>query len=313
MSDPQVTPLPRKTQGFRALQIGYSPQTLADRPAGFEALDNLANERPDWREYWPMRQYLLNNELDEDTLYGFFSPKFPLKTGLSRADMERFMAARYKGEDLVAFSPFWDLNSFFINVFEQGDFFHEGIQAACRAFVKRLGWPEALIDTVMHSRNSVFCNYFLANKKFWTRWLALGEQLFAIAESGDQNDELTRLLNANCRYGPEQIPRKIFVMERLASLLLLVDSELKTCAYDMFRLPPSATPLNQFFYEAASCDALKQVWMQSASPACIASFMHTRNKVLGINPLEPATSGSQPPATACVGRDAHKITSTLTV
>jgi hypothetical protein len=260
-----------------------------------------------------MRQYLINNELEEDTLYGFFSPKFPLKTGLDMAAMQRFIAARYNGEDLVSFSPFWDLSSFFINVFEQGDFFHEGIQAACRAFVNRLGWPVALIDTVMHSRNSVFCNYFLANKKFWTRWLALGEQLFAIAESGDESDELTRLLNANCRYGPQQIPRKIFVMERLASLLLLADASLKTCPYDTFRLPPSATPLNQFFYEASSCDALKQVWMQSASPASIASFMHTRNKVLGINSLEPAISWPQPPATAAVGRDANTITSPLTV
>ena len=39
---------------------------------GFEVLDNLANERPDWYEYWPMRRFLLNEQSlrdDPDTRY----------------------------------------------------------------------------------------------------------------------------------------------------------------------------------------------------------------------------------------------------
>ena len=40
-------------------QIVYSSQTRAAVAAGFEVLDNLSNERPDWFEYWPMRRFLL--------------------------------------------------------------------------------------------------------------------------------------------------------------------------------------------------------------------------------------------------------------
>jgi hypothetical protein len=60
-------------------QIYYSEATKAHNDPGFLPMDNLANERPDWREYWPIRNYLLNNNLEEDTRYGFLSPKFEAK------------------------------------------------------------------------------------------------------------------------------------------------------------------------------------------------------------------------------------------
>ena len=47
-------------------QIYYSPETRAQLDAGFTPLDNLANERPDWREYWPIRNHLLRNALADD-------------------------------------------------------------------------------------------------------------------------------------------------------------------------------------------------------------------------------------------------------
>ncbi len=276
---------------IEAFQICYSAESAQSVPAGFKALNNLDNARADWREYWPIREYLLNNTLEDGVLYGFVSPKFSYKTGLDYQAVQSFVEKQYQGEDMVFFSPFWDLGSFFINAFEQGDFFHDGIQAACKEFVTHLGWNPALIDTVMHSRNTVFCNYFFATKSFWMRWLHLGEQLFHAAEHGDPKSTLYQLLNDNCRYGAERIPRKIFVMERLASLLLVADSSIRSCAYDTFRLPPSATPLNQHFYEAVSCDALKQAWMQSASPAYLASFIQIRNKVLGVD--QAASSPTQ--------------------
>ena len=39
----------------------------------FGVLDNSANERPDWFEYWPIRRFLLSEALDENAFYGFLS------------------------------------------------------------------------------------------------------------------------------------------------------------------------------------------------------------------------------------------------
>jgi len=276
-------------QPIQIFQICYSPETLADIPAGFGALNNLANPRPDWREYWPIRQYLLNNTLDENTLYGFFSPKFVHKTGLDMAAIRHFVDNVYQGEDVVFFSPFWDLSSLFLNVFEQGDFFHDGLLDASRQFVKAIGWDERCVDAVMHSRNTVFCNYFLATRQFWMQWLELGERLFAAAESNEAPPALAGVLNSTTRYGAERVPRKVFVMERLASLLLAVGPQWRTCPYDTFSLNPSDTPLNQFFHQAVSCDALKRAWVESGSASAISTFVHTRDTVLRtlMQPAQP--------------------------
>ena len=56
--------------------IAYSKEIAAAIEPGYLLLDNIDNVRADWREYWPIRNYLLNHELDEDSYYGFFSPRF---------------------------------------------------------------------------------------------------------------------------------------------------------------------------------------------------------------------------------------------
>ena len=63
-----------------------------DLDPGFDVLDNSANERPDWFEYWPIRKFLLNESLNEDAFYGFLSPKFRHKTNLSAALVRDFIA-----------------------------------------------------------------------------------------------------------------------------------------------------------------------------------------------------------------------------
>ena len=63
-----------------------------DLDPGFDVLDNSANERPDWFEYWPIRRFLLNESLNEDAFYGFLSPKFHHKTNLSAALVRDFIA-----------------------------------------------------------------------------------------------------------------------------------------------------------------------------------------------------------------------------
>ena len=83
-------------------QIYYSEQSRAQLDPGFLPLDNSANERPDWREYWPIRRFLLDNPLDPQTYYGFFSPKFREKTGLDAAAVQRFIEQQDGAADVIA-------------------------------------------------------------------------------------------------------------------------------------------------------------------------------------------------------------------
>lgn len=274
-----LSPVTTQPRAIELRQICYSPQTLSELPEGILALDYQDNARPDWREYWPIRQFLLNNVLADDMLYGFFSPKFGYKTGLGSADVQAFIHQDSGLHDVYFFSPFWDLSSFFINIFEQGDFFHPGLTQASQKFVDSIGLSTPVKFQVTHSQNTVFCNYIVANKTFWLKWLALGERLFFAAEHPEADPQLQALLKDDTTYGEQRLPLKVFLLERLATLLLLNEPALKAKGYDCFQLSPSITPLNQFFNEAVQCNALKMAYDQSASPFNLHAFMNLRNQV----------------------------------
>lgn len=259
-------------------QICYSPETMASVPEGFLALDNLANERPDWREYWPIRQFLLNNHLSEDTLYGFFSPKFNSKTSLDNTKLQVFLSLNYKDEEVVTFSPFWDLMSIFKNVFEQGDFFHPGLTDTCQMFANQHVAGIDLTNAITHSGNTIFCNYFLAKKSFWSEWLKLGELLFFASEK--QHGELSEKLNADTSYGVQRVPMKVFVQERLATICLLANKGTKCLNYSPFEIGASATPFNNFYHEAVLSDALKRAYVQTGTPAYLNEFSSLRDKMI---------------------------------
>ena len=236
-------------------QIFYSEQTRAANDHGFLALDNLANERPDWREYWPMRRHLLTTALDEDAYYGFFSPKFKAKTGLDAPAVLEFIRAQRGEPDVVLFSPFFDQSAFALNIFVQGSAQHPDIMQTFRACGAMVA-PGLNLDTlVMDSRNTVFCNYFAARPRFWREWLRVCEMLFAVAESG--TGPLAAALNADTRHDGAGAPVKVFVVERVASLILATQPHWKTRAYNPLVMPFSNSRIARFPKELVQLDALK--------------------------------------------------------
>src|SRR3984885_1071634 len=158
----------------------YTPREELD--PGFAVLDNSTNERPDWFEYWPIRRFLLEEALDENTFYGFLSPKFKLKTSLSADAVREFILAADSAVDVVLLSPSIHNSAYYLNVFEHGDAEHPGLKQVAQRLFERLGLPGDLGSVVFGSRNTVHSNYFIAKPRFWRAWPAINEQMFAIAE-----------------------------------------------------------------------------------------------------------------------------------
>lgn len=94
-------------------QICYSEDTLRNLSNGFLVLDNLNNERPDWMEYWPIRKFLLNNVLNENSYYGFFSPKFQQKTGHDAETFKKACDGLTNNYDVIFCSPQPEVGCFF--------------------------------------------------------------------------------------------------------------------------------------------------------------------------------------------------------
>jgi hypothetical protein len=223
-----------------------------DLDPGFDVLDNSSNERPDWYEYWPIRKFLQNESLDENAFYGFLSPKFKLKTNLSAADVVEFIRGSGEATDVVLFSPSIHNSAFYLNVFEHGNAEHPGLMRVAQDFFSRLNHSEPLTSLVSDSRNTVHSNYFIAKPRFWRAWLSITEQLFAIAESAQ--DPLGMQLRTPTQYrGRREVQMKIFLMERIATWILVTDQSFAARAHDPFVSRSRIYKLPV----AIICDALK--------------------------------------------------------
>jgi len=258
-------------------QIYYSEQTRSQLDPGFIALDN-SGLRPDWREYWPMRTYLLGHTLDEGTLYGFFSPKFRQKTTLDSASVNAFIAAAPADADVIGFSPFFDQGAIHLNVFEQAATNHPGIWPIFEAVTKLVAPGIDPHTAPMDSRHSIFCNYFVATPAFWRLWLGITERLFAIAEAG--TSALAQQLNAPIAYGPGAVPSKVFIIERIVTLVLAADPRWRVHHFDPLRLPMSGSIVSGYPADLLVLDALKTTAIETRRGQYLEMFQQIRATLL---------------------------------
>lgn len=266
-------------------QIAYSEATRAGIEPGYCLLDNLANPRPDWFEYWPIRRFLLDTALDDSAFYGFFSPKFGSKTALSHAQVVGFVQQAALAEapaDVVLFSPQPDMGAFFLNVFEQGEAFDAGLIAAYEALLAHAGRPVALGGLVMDSRQTVFSNYFVARPAFWREWLVLNEALFSVCEGLDASagPALRAALCHPTTYSGPNGPaeRKVFLMERAASLLLATQPQWRSVAHNPFGMGWSMSRFREHPTEAFISDALKIAYRDQRYPQYLQAFATVRER-----------------------------------
>lgn len=266
---------------LRLHQIAYSPETLAACDPGFTVLDNLANPRPDWWEIWPIVAALSAAPLDDDAWYGFFSPRFRDKTGLHAAQVREFVTQAAPDADLVSFSPQVDMGAFFLNLFEQNEVFDPGFLAVSQAWAESAGFTADLRTLLMDSRHVVISNYFVARGRFWRRWLGPCRHLIACCE--DAASPLhARLVAATTYKGGAQ--RKVFLAERIASLILATEPGWRVRPYNPFALAWSASRLNQFPEEAAISDALKLAAREIGHPQYLAAFAALRARLFPTTP-----------------------------
>jgi hypothetical protein len=239
-------------QAVHIYQILNHYTSRQDLDPGFGVLDNSANDRPDWFEYWPIRRFLLGEALDEDAFYGFLSPKFRLKTGLTAAAVRDFIQTPDCSADVILLSPSIHNSAYYWNVFDHGESEHPGLKNIARRLLERLDIPSDLDALITDSRNTVHSNYFIAKPRFWRAWLAINEKMYAIAET--PADALGQSLRTPTSYrGGSTVQMKIFVMERMATLLLSVDHSFTARVRDPFAAHSRLYKLPV----AVVCDALK--------------------------------------------------------
>lgn len=235
---------------IKIYQIYYDELTFNKLLPGFIPLDNTLNTRPDWFEFWVILNFLRNNRLEDNEWYGFLSPKFYEKTGFD-SDYVFEVLKNYGAESNVAlFSPNWDQLSYFLNPFEQGEFWHPGLMGKFQEFVDVCGLGINVSTLVTDSLSSVFSNYVVAKKEFWGEWKILAEKLFLYAEHNPD-------FQTSTNYGAEDIfyPIKTFIQERLATLVLSMANYTVLCPDQS----TTASIFTRLFFDNPETRALLQV------------------------------------------------------
>ena len=260
-------------------QIYYSEQSRAEVDPGFLPLDNLQNERPDWREYWPMRRFLLNQPLAPDRYYGFFSPRFRQKTGLTAAAVHEFVRQQGDVPDVISFSPFFDQMAFPLNIVEMAASRHGCAEAFTQSAA--LVAPDFRMDrSVMTSLDIIYCNFFVAKPRFWAEWLRVCEQLFEAAEQA--LTPLGEALNRFVMYETASAPAKVFIIERMASLLLWAQPDWRVKSYNPTLLPPLSPQLVAMVTGPTLLvlDALKIAYVRSGAEQYLGAFRQLRDTII---------------------------------
>ncbi|CAM3850426.1 hypothetical protein CCOS865_03590 [Pseudomonas reidholzensis] len=209
-------------------QIFYSDETRALLEPGYTPLDNVG-QRPDWAEYWPMRNLLMDKPLDENAFYGVLSPRFKQKTGLDAEHVLRFVESAPDDADVLLFPVFFPDGARYENIFIQALVHHPNIWPVCVEMARQVAPGVDLETLVMDSKQAQFCNYFIAKPRFWRHWFSKAESIFQAAElarDGQWSTPYGQALNMPTLHrGTQGYECKVFVMERLLSLLLATDSQ----------------------------------------------------------------------------------------
>lgn len=233
-------------------QIFYSAETRAMLEPGFIPLDN-SGQRPDWAEYWPIRNLLLNKDLDENAFYGVLSPRFKQKTGLDSGQVLEFVKSAPSDADVLLFPMFFDELAFYENTFIQGLACHPNIWPTFVEMARQLSPGVNLETLVMDARRSQFCNFFIAKPRFWRHWFSKAETIFHAAEQARAAERPTpygaALNEATLHRGEKGYECKVFVMERLLSLILATEPQWSVQAYDSLKLAALNRPVNDDYIE----------------------------------------------------------------
>lgn len=258
-------------------QIYYDGASREQVDPLFIPLENKDNPRPDWREYWPIRNYFLENGINKDELFGFFSPNFRNKTGLTGEQVYEFIADN-PGKDVYTFSPFIQDAACYLNTFEQGNRYHPGLISVTDQFLKTIDVQVAFESLVMDFTSSIFCNYFIAKPVFWEKWFSITERLFDLAEN--RNDDLASHLNGHTRYAKGPVAMKVFIMERICSLILALDDGQSVANYDISKMPWSNPLYYPYREELFTLNALKLAYSYTNEQVYLDQFYELRKRTL---------------------------------
>lgn len=215
-------------------QIWYRDEHEAALDPNLLSWDNRENQRPEWCEYWVMRQAAQDFDKNFGELTGFLSWKYRQKLNIESSQIKAYIEA-YPGADCYIFSPAVFQVAIYLNVWQQGEEWHPGITRQAQVMLQELGYQINLENSIDHHLTTAYGNYWIAGRTFWIKYLEFMDGVFHYIESALDNDRhgLWELVHGS--NGGEShvqfLPIIPFLVERLFSVFVKLHPEFKIVAW----------------------------------------------------------------------------------
>ena len=257
---------------IKLYQIYYNEETKSKIDPLYIPLDNSNSPKPEWFEFYPIKCFLDQNELEDNTYYGFLSPRFYEKTGMAAEQLIALIQEKSKeGIDVFISSLGFGSIAYYQNLFEQGENWHPGLKSLSQQAFNKMGLSIDLDSLVSSVHTSVYCNYLIGNKRYWQEWKLIANKFYDLVEH--DNSELGKALRANTNYLRGNTAMRTFIQERLPSVILSSNKYL-TCSFGLERNP------NLLEYaKLEMCNYFKTRYNHTNDPIDLMVYKHIRGTV----------------------------------
>lgn len=261
--------------------IYYDDRSRAMLPECCHGIDNSNPGEHGWFEFLPILNTLESLEIKEDCFYGFFSPNFPLKTGLSIEATLEIVRQQGALHDVFIANYCWDQTAYFANIWEQGDFWHPGLLQWTQKFIDA-AYPGIDVSRLVgHSYNTVASNYVIARGAFWKIWQSIARSFLLFLNSHEEGRKLRKRKTSYASDANQQL-MVVFIQERFASLILctqkfrtfIVDDGVEKVIFDKIFINDSH---NKTLLQ--TCDLLKRAYSLTNDSSMLAGWKSLQSEI----------------------------------
>lgn len=210
----------KPTKTIELYGIFYDEATRAAITSEFIPLDNSKGPQHLYESY-PIFQQLESSPPKNDTWLGFFSPKFAEKTYIKPNDIVHEIEQADDDVSVLLFSSHWKQVALWPNIWLQGETYHPGLLEMTNKVIELADYKTDVTKVYSTLKDGVFSNYLVAKVEFWLEWRRLVAIYYQLVASNDL------LFKQATPYQGKTVPIHTFVIERLASLIIL-EQGLKT-------------------------------------------------------------------------------------
>ncbi|HUT39815.1 MAG TPA: hypothetical protein VM011_00605, partial [Gammaproteobacteria bacterium] len=214
--------IPSTQRIFRDMKIYQAYMDVEQRAFvcdGAIPFDASANCAPGTREYELFKQLHADPaNRDGNEPWGLVSWKFEHKAPAGFRDFHAFCRSAFDaGADCAFINPMIGNEAVYANGWEQGiHCAHTGIEKIAYFLEQKMGIQVA---TVCAASTFAFCNYFVANRRFWDAYFAFIDRALALLDAeAVAGTEVGQIYSGSGQYERDaSAAMRIFVIERLFS------------------------------------------------------------------------------------------------